>query len=216
MRKTFSRRRFIRRFAAAGMVAGVIVAICSASAYVIVDHGLIESEPDGIIELREQTSQAQYHWFDGQVAWIKIYDTNIDYPVMQSSNNQWYLSHDFHDRDSVTGSIFLDYRNRSDFSDKLSILYGHRTNGHLMFSDVSRFADSDYFAAHSGGRLILPNMSYELKTVDFLRTEADSKIYRQLKANDYGGNVVALSTCNRGRHGQRDVLILRAVTDKTP
>ncbi|MGL5713790.1 MAG: sortase SrtB, partial [Paraclostridium sp.] len=45
--------------------------------------------------------------------WIKIDNTNIDYPVVQSTDNNYYLSKDFYNQDSSSGSIFMDHRNKS-------------------------------------------------------------------------------------------------------
>ncbi|MTP02545.1 class B sortase, partial [Turicibacter sanguinis] len=42
--------------------------------------------------------------------WLKIENTNIDYPVVQSQDNQYYLKHDFNKNYLASGSIFMDYR----------------------------------------------------------------------------------------------------------
>ena len=47
--------------------------------------------------------------------WIKINNTNIDYPVVQGSDNEFYLTHDFYKNPLSSGSIFMDYRNKNYF-----------------------------------------------------------------------------------------------------
>lgn len=59
------------------------------------------------------------------IAWIRIPDTGIDYPVVQGADNEYYLKHTFKKTEHVAGSIFLDKDNSPDFSNRKSILYGH-------------------------------------------------------------------------------------------
>ena len=59
------------------------------------------------------------------VGWIKGEGTGIDYPVMQADNNSYYLKHLYNGEYNNNGSIFMDYRNSGDFSDKNTVLYGH-------------------------------------------------------------------------------------------
>ena len=57
------------------------------------------------------------------IAWIRIPDTKIDYPVVQGTDNEYYLKRTFKKTEHVAGSIFLDKDNSSDFSNRKSILY---------------------------------------------------------------------------------------------
>ena len=127
---------------------------------------------------------------------------------MQTTDNDWYLSHDYLGREAVSGSVFLDYRNS--FSDKVAIIYGHRMNSDLMFSDVAKYRDGDFFAAHLDGELILRGGSrLKLRAVEFRAIDATDRLYRELALDDYDGPVIVLSTCDRAEHERRDVLILR-------
>ena len=58
-------------------------------------------------------------------AWLTVYDTNIDYPVVQGKDDIYYASHDFYKKDSQAGSDYLAARNSGDFSDTYNIIYGH-------------------------------------------------------------------------------------------
>ena len=75
------------------------------------------------------------------VAWLTIDDTNIDYPVMQGVDNNEYLNKDPYGNYSLSGSIFLDSRNASDFSDPYSLIYGHHMEHGVMFGALDKFLD---------------------------------------------------------------------------
>lgn len=70
------------------------------------------------------------------VGWIKINNTNIDYPVVKGNDNSYYLNHSFYKYENVNGWIFLNSDNSSDFSDENSVIFGHNTNSYTMFSEL--------------------------------------------------------------------------------
>ena len=199
---------------AACMALSLAIAIAMLGLYCATEYGLFETEPIGVTELRSFNESGERKWLDGQVAWIKIGGTHIDYPVMQASDNQWYLNHDYYGDDSASGAVFLDFRNSALFSDRVSVIYGHRMNGDLMFSDVAKYRDADYFAAHRTGELILPIGTIKLRAVSFREISADDNLYRNLSLPGFNYPILVLSTCDRGNHNLRDVLILE-MADKT-
>lgn len=177
--------------------------------YFATERGAFETEPVGIVELRRQKEFSdEPTWLPGQVAWLKIDGTHIDYPVMQANDNTWYLSHDYYGNSVASGAIFLDYRNAADFSDELSIIYGHRMNSDLMFSDVAKYRDADFFATHISGELLTPEQNNKLRVIAYREVDAEGELYRDLKLSDINRPVLVLSTCDRGNHNRRDILIL--------
>ena len=92
---------------------------------------------------------------EDMVAWVTIDDTNIDYPVMQGEDNSAYLNKNPYGEYSLSGSIFLDSRNKKDFSDDYSILYGHHMEYGNMFGALDEFLSVNYLTSHSHGTLIL-------------------------------------------------------------
>ena len=88
------------------------------------------------------------------VAWLSVDNTKIDYPVMQGKNNDEYINKDPFGNFSLSGSIFLDSRNSSDFSDPYSILYGHHMEYGAMFGALDDFIDKSFFDQHRTGTLI--------------------------------------------------------------
>lgn len=82
------------------------------------------------------------------VAWLKIDNTRIDYPVLQADDNEFYLNHDFNDKLNQQGSIFMDFRNRIDLDDNHTILYGHHMKNGTMFKDLNLFKSEEFFKAN--------------------------------------------------------------------
>ena len=70
-------------------------------------------------------------------AWINIDNTNINYPIVQTDNNEYYLKRDINKNYSSCGSIFLDCDSSSDFTDKNTVIYGHNITSGLMFADLA-------------------------------------------------------------------------------
>lgn len=73
--------------------------------------------------------------------WITIENTNIDYPILQGEDNDYYLSRDINKEYLKSGSIFLDYRNNN-FDDKNTVIYGHSMRNGTMFGQLKYFKES--------------------------------------------------------------------------
>ena len=198
-------RRILLRIAA--LVSASTAALGLAS-FFIVDNGLLEIEPNELKELRQRKANGALLWLERQVAWITIDGTHIDFPVMQTVDNDWYLNHDIYDKKSPTGAVFLDYRNSAEFDDAISVIYGHRTNGNTFFSDVARYSDSDFFMSHRDGELVLRKAKYRLKVQDYSVVSATSELYSKLSYKSSAKPVIVLSTCDRNARDGRDVLVL--------
>lgn len=82
------------------------------------------------------------------IGWIKMEDTNIDYPVMQTTNNDYYLTHNFDQQYDKNGSIFMDAGcdviNRS----TNLIIYGHHMKSGNMFGQLDYYADETFYQKH--------------------------------------------------------------------
>ncbi len=74
--------------------------------------------------------------------WISITNTNINYPILQGSNNNYYLNRDINKEYNRNGSIFMDYRNH-EFNDNNTIIYGHNMNTDAMFSDLIKIINGN-------------------------------------------------------------------------
>lgn len=80
-------------------------------------------------------------------SWIYIPETNVNYPVAQSNlDDNFYLDHDIYKNYSFPGTIYSQSCNRKDYSDRVTVLYGHNMLDGSMFATLHRFSDPDFFA----------------------------------------------------------------------
>lgn len=70
------------------------------------------------------------------VGWIQVNGTNINYPFVKTTNNDYYLTHSFKKKANLGGWIFLDYRNNIKDIDKNTIIYGHGRLDTSMFGSL--------------------------------------------------------------------------------
>lgn len=99
-------------------------------------------------ELTAQVRQLSNEHSDS-VAWLYIPDTNIDYPIMQSGDNDYYAHRATDGSYLYAGSLFMDYRCSSDFSDFNSVIYGHNMGNGTMFADIPNYENEEFFMNHS-------------------------------------------------------------------
>lgn len=78
------------------------------------------------------------------VGWIKIDGTKVNYPVVQSADNDYYLSHAFNKSNNIGGWIFADYRVDFEEFGRNTIIYGHNMNNKTMFGSVPDMLKSSY------------------------------------------------------------------------
>ena len=99
------------------------------------------------------------------VAWIQISGIGVDYPVVQGEDNEYYLHHTFRKEANKAGSIFLDYRNRADFTEQRVLIYGHNMKDGSMFSDLKRYQDNTFRKESGTAYLYLPEKTLQLEIV---------------------------------------------------
>ena len=126
-------------------------------------------------------------------AWITMPGTAIDYPVMQGSNNYSYINKDVYGSFALAGSIFLDYRNSSDYTDPYSLLYGHNMSKHRMFSDINLYKEEEFFNENTLGILLMPDGNHILETLSVIVTPAsDSGVLNPQNWNILDGEGIFL------------------------
>ncbi len=79
-------------------------------------------------KLKEQNNET--------IAWLKVNNTNVEYPVVKGTNNSFYLNHSFDKSNNSAGWIFADYRNKFDNTDKNIVIYGHNMRDGSMFGSM--------------------------------------------------------------------------------
>ena len=97
------------------------------------------------------------------VAWLVAEGTALDYPVVQGKDNDYYLGHLFTGKPNKMGSIFMDYRNSGDFSDKNTIIYGHNMKNGSMFSTITKYKNQDYYNLHPTMLLHTPSGDFKIE-----------------------------------------------------
>lgn len=111
-------------------------------------------------------------------AWLTIYDTTIDYPVVQGANDLYYASHDVYNNVSLTGAIYLASQNKRDFTDSYNLIYGHHMDNGAMFGSLDKFMDPDYFNAHKKGVVVTESGVYDIELFAVAKTDAyENQIY---------------------------------------
>lgn len=79
------------------------------------------------------------------VAWIQVNGTNINYPIVQHNDNNYYLEHDFYNRKTDVGWIFGDYRNNFETFNNNTIIYGHNLINRTMFGSLPYLLKNNWF-----------------------------------------------------------------------
>jgi len=171
-------------------------------------------------------------------AWLTVFGTNIDYPVVQGEHNMFYVSRDARGNHSLAGSIFLDSDACNNFTDFSAVLYGHHMARGAMFGDIEYFAVRDYFDARRYGMLYFNGREHGLEFFSFVHTDAHngevfrSRITEQDEQQAYldmllqmaihthndvpvtiDDRIVLLSTCSEASTNGRDILIGRITNE---
>ena len=110
------------------------------------------------------------------VGWIYIADSDIDYPVVQGTDNQYYLHHTPDGRRNDLGTIFLDCKCSSDFSDSQNILFGHNMQ-YGMFGDIRSYKEQANFESHRYGWLSTGECLYRIDFYALAVVSAFHKAY---------------------------------------
>lgn len=79
------------------------------------------------------------------VGWIKVKGTNIEYAVVKSSDNSYYLNHNFEKKYNSGGWIFADYKNKFDGTDKNIVIYGHNMKDNSMFGTLKNVLKENWY-----------------------------------------------------------------------
>lgn len=82
------------------------------------------------------------------IGWLKIEDTNIDYPVLQTTDNIYYLDHNFEQEYDKNGSLFLDAACDIVHRNTNLIIYGHHMRSGKMFGNLNKYSSESYYKEH--------------------------------------------------------------------
>ena len=111
------------------------------------------------------------------VGWIYSPNTKINYPIAYTDDNFYYLDHIPGEIQNANGTIFIDCRNASDFSDQNTCIYGHNMNDGSMFASLRDYRDASYYDSHKVIYLSTPDFNYRLDLIGGFVTEPTSFAY---------------------------------------
>lgn len=176
------------------------------------------------------------------IGWLKIDDTNIDYPVMQTKDNEYYLDHNINQEHDKNGTLFMDkdcdiLKPSTNF-----IIYGHHMKSGQMFGNLNKYKSESYYKKHPVIHFdtIYEKGDYEVMYVfnskiyyedeitfkyyqfidAFSEQEFDSNMQEMAKlslydtgvAAAYGDQLLTLSTCDYGENDARFVVVAKRVS----
>ncbi len=162
-------------------------------------------------------------------AWIFCEGTDINYPVVQGEDNDFYLGHTYDKAVSRSGSIFVEALNAPGFADSNTLIYGHHMKNGSMFATLRNWSDQAYYEEHPMFWLLTPGQDYQVLLFSGYTTAATSDAYTVFRGpcrefDDYlqaalaesdfsadveidpAGRFVMLSTCEYSFQDARYVL----------
>lgn len=175
------------------------------------------------------------------IGWIKIDDTYIDYPVLQTGNNDYYMNHNFDQEEDKNGSIFLDTECSILPRSTNLILYGHHMRSGRMFGQLNKYSSEEFYQEHKYIQFdtIYEKGTYEVMFVFrsqiFEESEIVFKYYQFIEANseiefnsymremaemslydtgvtaEYGDELLTLSTCDYYTDYGRFVVVAKRI-----
>lgn len=110
------------------------------------------------------------------VAWLKVNNTNIQYPIVKAQNNEFYLNHSFDKSDNTAGWIFADYKNKFDGTDKNIVIYGHNRKDKSMFGTLTDILNPEWYNNTENMDILfdMPNQNCICKVFSIYRIEKES------------------------------------------
>lgn len=178
------------------------------------------------------------------IGWVKIDDTNIDYPVMQTTDNEYYLDHNLNQEYDKNGSIFMDKDCDVLKPSTNLILYGHHMKSGQMFGGLSLYSDQSYYEKHPCIQFdtIYEKGLYEIMYVfrsrvysedeivfkyyqfidaqseqefdSYMNDMAEMSLYDTGVTASFGDQLLTLSTCDYQEKNGRFVVVAKKVTTK--
>lgn len=143
-----------------------------------------ETEPEEYVPPVDFVKLAQMN--PDVVGWLYIPGTGIDYPIVQTEDNETYLQKDFMGNKAQAGAVFLDYVCPPQMDGQHQILYGHHMRDGSMFHDLDRFLEKDFLEQHKYFVIYTPEKAIYLKALACYCGAADAEV-RQMEFADSAG-----------------------------
>ena len=111
------------------------------------------------------------------VGWLYCEGTPINYPVVQSTDNEYYLNHLYDDQTNSSGAIFMDALNSPDLSDANTVIYGHNMKNGTMFASLQNYDAQSYYEKHPVMYYITKEHSYKIDVFASYETTGNSETF---------------------------------------
>lgn len=201
----------------------------SQDAYLQMQQAMIDTMPDPYGNTVD--FEALWEINADVIGWLKVPGTNVDYPILCSVEkaDDYYLNTTIDHKAGLPGSIYIEKYNMVDFSDPVTVVYGHNLKDKTMFSQLHKYEDEAFFKGHPYFYIYQPGRTFKYHIFaavafddryilgDYGSFKEDAEFSRyvsDLKAQMTGhingtvnvqpeGHVVSLSTCIAGHPNQR-------------
>ena len=137
--------------------------------------------PELSSEVKEQlldTAQSLNNAYPDAIGWLYIPDTVINYPVMQSDDNFYYLDHAYDGSPLKAGSVYLDCRCEGRFQNPINIVYAHNMKNGSMFAQITRFKNDSFFESHKYGWLATSEAVYRIDLFSLAVADWHDDLYK--------------------------------------
>lgn len=111
------------------------------------------------------------------IGWLYATDGSVNLPVVQGTDNLYYLTHLPNGNYSSGGSLFLDYLNDRSFTDEVSFIYGHNMKNGTMLQPLLEYRQQSYYDANPVMYLLTPEKNYKLELFAGILTGIESEVY---------------------------------------
>ena len=109
--------------------------------------------------------------------WIVFDNLPINYPIVYSSDNEYYLTHTFRGNENSAGALFMDAANKRDFNEYQTILYGHNMKNGSMFGSLKKYKDYDFYKDNAYFTLCTPEVNYRYQIFSCRYVDALDELY---------------------------------------
>lgn len=113
------------------------------------------------------------------VGWIEIENTNINYPVLQGDDNEYYLTHNYQKEKTEKGSIFLDADYDWSVPSNNLLVYGHNLVNGQMFKDLLKYSEEEFYKEHPIIRFTTEKEDKEYEIISAFK----ARVYYQSEEN---------------------------------
>lgn len=129
------------------MIDIVLICVLVVCVYKIVDKKQQYNKADTVynnIAVEKEEGKKLEDINEDYQGWIKVKNTNINYPILQAKDNDYYLDKDINKQNLDSGSIFMHYLN-NEFNSKNTIIFGHNMKNGTMFGELKKYKDESFF-----------------------------------------------------------------------